>query len=348
MVFLIIAINKKSNAQLYSLTSLNFYVYFNSDSYVVEQDQKLRIRDKLLEIGSTNIKEIYVEGHTDSFASSGYNTILAENRAQATFCYLTSLGVPDRFIKKESFGESQLISREHRNNRRAKIFIVYETDYKSTLLPPKFIVIKTIDIKTKKPIKTQLGFDYKDLPMKFSSTASSGWSSAFSLESSDLNLTVSATNYLSEYFKLPPEDVDLPKDTLHYTIELKPVAITGKFTFNSIFFYTDSDEIKPESTIELHKLLAILQRNNNSYIEIQGHMNYPTNRPRNSIQDRYNRELSFKRARAVNNYLVKSGVSQKRLTYKGMSNFRMKFPLPASKAQEDQNKRVEIYTLKEN
>ena len=76
-------------------------------------------------------------------------------------------------------------------------------------------------------------------------------------------------------------------------------------------------------------------------------MNYPLDRPMNAIQSQYNKELSYKRAKAINDYLVKSAVDQKRLTYVGMSNSRMKFKFPASKAQEDQNKRVEIYTLKE-
>ena len=57
-------------------------------------------------------------------------------------------------------------------------------------------------------------------------------------------------------------------------------------------------------------------------------------------------ELSFKRAKAINDYLVKSGIKQSRLTYVGKSNTRMKFKLPMNRAQEDQNKRVEIYTLK--
>jgi len=90
-----------------------------------------------------------------------------------------------------------------------------------------------------------------------------------------------------------------------------------------------------------------MQREKKAYIEIQGHMNYPLSRPMNSVQQRYNMELSFKRAKAINDYLVVSGISQERLTYKGMSNTRMKFKYPASKQQEDQNKRVEIYTLKQ-
>lgn len=335
------------NAQLYALTTDYLYVYFDSDSYELSGNQKQQVKDRVVKLGATNIKEIYIEGHTDSFATDEYNAVLASNRANSTFQYLIEMGVPERFVKTESFGESQLLSDDHSKNRRAKIFFVYETDSRSKLYPPKFIVIKTINAKTKKPIKASLGFDYKDLEMKFSETSYNGMSPAFTLISGDLQLIASADFYLSEYLQLTQADIDKPTDTLFFTLELTPVKVTGVFTFNSIFFETDSDVIRPESAADLARLLAILQRNTSTFIEIQGHMNYPYDRPMNSIQDRYNKELSYKRAKAVNDYLVTAGVDQKRLTYKGMSNSRMKFPYPASRAQEDQNKRVEIYTLKE-
>lgn len=300
-----------------------------------------------MEIGGTNIKEIYIEGHTDSFATHRYNEILAAKRADAAVNAFAQIGVPKRFIKTKIFGESQLISTEHKNNRRVRVFFVYETDLKSKLSPPKFLVIKTVDKRSKKPIRASIGFDYADLEMKFSSIDKSGVSAVFDLLSEKLEIVVSAEGYLSEYFTLPQEDIDKPIDTLVYTIELQRVKVTGKFTFNNIYFFTDSDIIRPESNMELYKLLAVLKRNKSAFIEIQGHMNYPIDRPMNSMQHRYNMELSFKRAKAINDFLVTSGIDQARLTYKGMSNTRMKFKLPINKAQEDQNKRVEIYTLKE-
>ncbi len=336
-----------SRGQLYSLTSTDFYIYFDSDSHVISEVQQGLLTNKILQIGGTNIKEIYVEGHTDTFATTKYNQVLAAKRAQATVLTLMQIGVPERFIKTESFGESQLISQNQKENRRAKIFFIYETDNKSKLSPPKFIVIKTIDKKTKKPINASIGFDYKEQEMRFTTTNKSGISATFEMLGEELKISASAANYLSVYYDVPSADIDKPKDTLVYTLELAKVKITGNFTFNNIYFFTDTDEIKPESTTELHKLLALLQRDKVSFIEIQGHMNYPLDRPMNAIQSQYNKELSYKRAKAINDYLVKSGVDQKRLTYVGMSNSRMKYKFPASKAQEDQNKRVEIYTLKE-
>lgn len=347
VIFYLLLVSQTVFAQMYSLTSEEFYIYFDTDSYHIDAQQQSQLTSEILKIGGTNIKEIYVEGHTDSFATNEYNAILANKRALQAAAVLEQMGVPSRFIKMESFGESQIVSEKHEANRRVKIFFVYETDIKSSLNPPKWIVIKTIDKKTRKPINASLGFDYKDKEMKFSTTGRSGTSPAYNMLGEELEVMASLPNYLSTYFTVPSGDIDKPVDTLVYILALPKVIITGKFTFQNIYFYTDSDEMRPESTPELHKLLAILQRSKKAYIEIQGHMNYPLSRPMNSVQHRYNMELSFKRAKAINDYLVVSGVSQERLTYKGMSNTRMKFNYPASKEQEDQNKRVEIYTLKQ-
>lgn len=338
--------SSKVNAQLYALTTDYLYIFFDTDSYNISEAQKQLVKDKILELGATNIKEIYIEGHTDTFATDEYNAVLAANRANAASQYLYDLGVPERFVKTESFGESQIISDDQSKNRRAKMFFVYESDNRSKLYPPKYIMVKTIDAKTKKPIKTSLGFDYEGIDMKFSETGYNGMSPVFALITERLQLVASADFYLSNYLVLTQRDIDKPMDTLFFTLELTPVKVTGVFTFNSIFFETDTDIIRPESAADLARLLQILQNNKSTFIEIQGHMNYPYDKPMNSIQDRYNKELSYKRAKAVNDYLVTAGISQSRLTYKGMSNSRMKFPYPSSRLQEDQNKRVEIYTLK--
>ncbi|MDA9111053.1 OmpA family protein [Bacteroidia bacterium] len=337
----------RASAQLYSLTSTDFFIYFESDSYEVTAVQKRLLTNKILEIGGTNIKEIYVEGHTDSFATSEYNAVLATNRALAAVKVLESIGVPSRFIKMESFGESALVSEVHRQNRRAKVYFIYETDYKSELSPPKWVIVKTIDKKTKKPIKASISFDYEGQEMKFSMVDKTGVSAPLSLLSDEVTISASAMQYLSAYLTIPKGDIDKPIDTLIYVLELSKVRVTDKLTYQHIYFFTDSDEMRPESQPELVKLLAALQRNKDAYVEIQGHMNYPINRPTNSMQQRWNMELSYKRAKAIYHYLVTSGVSRERLTYKGMSNFRMKFKLPANRAEEDQNKRVEIYLLKQ-
>ena len=75
MVFLISSVFFISNtsAQLYSLTGTEFFVYFDSDSYALSIKQQQKLKEKLFAIGPSRIKEIYIEGHTDSFACDEYN-----------------------------------------------------------------------------------------------------------------------------------------------------------------------------------------------------------------------------------------------------------------------------------
>src|SRR6056300_1951553 len=136
-----------SPAQLYNLTSSECIVYFDSDSYQLDKRSKEILFGKILEIGSTNVKEILVEGHTDSFATHSYNDVLAFNRALSVYNHLVDIGVPHKFIKTESFGESRLISENHGTNRRARIYFLHESDAKSVLNPPKYIKIKAVDAK---------------------------------------------------------------------------------------------------------------------------------------------------------------------------------------------------------
>lgn len=336
-----------TSAQLYSLSASEHFVYFDTDSFRLAAKHENKIRNAINDIGGTNIKEIYVEGHTDSFATSDYNAALAQKRASSVEDYLLDMGIPSRVLKRESFGETKLVSEDHAMNRRARIYIVHETDAKNAMFPPKFIRVKCIDAKTKNPIKATIGFDYGSKDMRFSRTDANGLTPVLPILDESLLLVGEAPYYLSVYKPVSKEELEKPRDTLVYTLELKAVAIVKKFTFKNIYFYTDKDVIKPASEPELHKLLAILQLNKAAYVEIQGHMNFPINRRNNPLQSRYNRELSYKRAKAVYDYLVRAGIDKKRLTFKGMSNSRMLFPLPGSKSEEDANKRVEIYTLRE-
>ena len=97
-----------SRAHLYSLTSTDFYIYFDSDSYVVSSSQHDLLINKILQIGGTNIKEIYVEGHTDTFSTAQYNQVLASKRAQATVQALVQMVVEIFEVEQEQVGASSL------------------------------------------------------------------------------------------------------------------------------------------------------------------------------------------------------------------------------------------------
>ena len=80
-------------------------------------------------------------------------------------------------------------------------------------------------------------------------------------------------------------------------------------TLKNVFFDFDKTELKPESFVELDKLVAYLQHNT-VRIEIGGHTD-------DQGSEEYNDRLSENRAKAVYDYLIHKGIPSDRLAYKG-------------------------------
>lgn len=78
----------------------------------------------------------------------------------------------------------------------------------------------------------------------------------------------------------------------------------------NIFFELDSYELKPESKLELAKLIQFLNQNPKVSIEIGGHTD-------NQGSKAYNLTLSENRSKTVYEYLIQNGIKASRLTYKG-------------------------------
>lgn len=92
-------------------------------------------------------------------------------------------------------------------------------------------------------------------------------------------------------------------------IALQPTDVGTVVTLRNVFFDFDKAELKPESFVELDKLVAYL-RTNSIRIEIGGHTD-------DQGSDDYNDRLSENRAKAVYDYLVAKGIPADRLQYKG-------------------------------
>lgn len=123
-------------------------------------------------------------------------------------------------------------------------------------------------------------------------------------------LTVSKEGYLfySENFSLSGSNTTT--DPFLKDIPLQKIKAGEKVILKNIFFETDQYDLKNESLTELSKLLTFLNNNPGIKIEISGHTD-------NVGTPEYNKELSRNRAKSVNDYLVKQGIDQLRLIYKG-------------------------------
>jgi outer membrane protein OmpA-like peptidoglycan-associated protein len=100
------------------------------------------------------------------------------------------------------------------------------------------------------------------------------------------------------------------KDEFMVDILLSPVLAGAKVVLNNIFFESGKAELKPESKVELNKLVQFLTNNPGVRIEIGGHTDAVGN-------DASNQVLSEQRARSVTAYLVTNKVDAARLESKG-------------------------------
>jgi len=121
------------------------------------------------------------------------------------------------------------------------------------------------------------------------------------------NVNAEGYMFYSENFELKQGNINKP-----YQIEvyIERIKQGGNVTLRNIFFDTNKYNLLPASIRELDLLIDFLHQNQTVNIEIQGHTD-------NVGDDKLNEKLSFNRANAVYEYLVKNDVDAKRLTFKG-------------------------------
>ncbi|QXU43733.1 OmpA family protein [Pedobacter sp. D749] len=121
------------------------------------------------------------------------------------------------------------------------------------------------------------------------------------------NVNAEGYMFYSENFELKAGDINKP-----YQIEvyIEKIKQGGNVTLRNIFFDTNKFNLLPASIRELDLLIDFLTQNEKVQIEIQGHTD-------NVGDDKLNEKLSFNRANAVYEYLIKNSIDAKRLTFKG-------------------------------
>jgi outer membrane protein OmpA-like peptidoglycan-associated protein len=125
-----------------------------------------------------------------------------------------------------------------------------------------------------------------------------------------------------------------------YDFQLNPISNEEKLILLNIHFTPDKDQITTSSEPELTRLTELLKSDKDWEVRIIGHTN---NNPFADV--RYLQKLSFNRALSVKQYLVKHGVSEKRISCAGMGG---KSPIVNSKDVNEgwKNLRVEVVLSK--
>lgn len=168
------------------------------------------------------------------------------------------------------------------------------------------------DALTTKPLEATIDIidnQKNEVVATFTSNSASGKYLVSLPAGKNYGIAVKKEGYLfhSENFDIPATAAfqEVTKD-----IALKNVAVGTKIILKNIFFDFDKATLRPESTNELQRLIALLNEVPTMKIEISGHTDAK------GAAD-YNQKLSQSRAKAVVDYLVKAGIAADRLTFAG-------------------------------
>lgn len=123
--------------------------------------------------------------------------------------------------------------------------------------------------------------------------------------------------------------------TIETKLANKTKVVGAKVILKKIFFDVNSAAISSQSTLkELEETKSLLLKYPTLKVNVLGHTDQTGN-------DDINMRLSYLRAKAVYDYLIKNGINPSRITYEGYGKSR---PLTTSDNQQEQqtNRRVEI------
>ena len=132
-----------------------------------------------------------------------------------------------------------------------------------------------------------------------------------------------------------PKEKTCPDQVQEETVSEKPLkAETGTTIFLSIYFDTDSAEIKPQFKARLKEIVAAIQERPSQKLRIEGHTDSTYTRE-------HNLGLSLRRAQAVAGWLIQKGIDGSRLKTKGYGEFR---PIADNNTEKGRalNRRVEM------
>ena len=125
-----------------------------------------------------------------------------------------------------------------------------------------------------------------------------------------------------------------PDSVYEKNIALQPIEANASIVLKNIFFDVNKFELKPQSQVELDKLVQLLNENPSLKIEISGHTD-------NAGKPADNLLLSNNRAKAVVSYLVSKNIGSQRLTAKGYGETK---PVADNKTEDGRaiNRRTEM------
>jgi outer membrane protein OmpA-like peptidoglycan-associated protein len=139
------------------------------------------------------------------------------------------------------------------------------------------------------------------------------------------------------------ENLDIPETSVYTEFQkdlyLVPIEVGQKISMNNVFFEQSKPILLSSSYPELDRMVEILKFNPKLEIRIDGHTD-------NQGDAGKNMELSQQRVEVVKEYLVKKGITSKRVTTKAFGGTK---PIASNAKEETRklNRRVEFTITKQ-
>lgn len=240
--------------------------------------------------------------------------------AGGEYAYLTN--------SAEGYGESDIV--------RVKLLEKEKPD------PVVLVSGNVYNIKTKEPLSAALV--YETLPD--GAIAGNGISNATDgsfkiVLPYDKNYSIRAT---ADHFFAISENLNLDSlvkagyREIHKDLYLAPIEIGQIVRLNNVFFDFDKWDLRPESYVELNRVVDLLNQNPAIEIEMSAHTD-------SKGSDDYNFKLSDERARSVMDYILSKGIAPSRIISQGYGETK---PVVPNDTDENRqlNRRVEFKILK--
>ncbi|WP_028979701.1 OmpA family protein [Sporocytophaga myxococcoides] len=292
---------------------------------------------------------IHPDGKTLYFSSKGHSTMggydifKSEKTATGGWSTPVNLGYPlntageDVYFVLSANGKIGYYSSDKEGGQGRQ-------DLYSVRMPvseePELALLKgTVKDETGKPLDADITItdnSSREVVAKFSSNSANGKYMVALPSGKNYGITIEKKGKLfySENVFLSEKDgyKELKND-----VQLQSAKSGATVVLKNIFFDSGKSDLRPESTIELQKLVKLLQENPAIKIEISGHTDNTGNADANLA-------LSKTRAQKVSEYLFSSGVSNNRLIYKGYGSTK---PIADNSTEEgrQKNRRTEFKIL---
>ncbi|MFT3844031.1 MAG: OmpA family protein [Lacibacter sp.] len=196
--------------------------------------------------------------------------------------------------------------------------------------------------KTKQPLSSKLVYEILPEGVVAGEALSSPGDGAFQMTLPyDKNYLIRAK---ADHFFAQSENLNLDSlvkagyKEIHKDLYLVPIEVGQIVRLNNVFFDFDKWDLRPESFIELGRVISMLKDNPAISIELSAHTD-------SKGSDEYNFKLSDSRAKSCVEYIISKGISPERVLSKGYGET---VPVATNETDEGRqlNRRVEFKILK--